>query len=494
MTGRHETPPCSGLYDAPDRYGLNQSTVELYRAQSKEEFRAALSQEGADPDELKGFGETVAAFYAGHTSYDYEADEIACDGTPIRTHIRFAMAPRHRDDWSRVLVSIEDITFRKQAEERLQQAQKMEAVGQLTGGVAHDFNNLLAVIQGNAELLAAGAEDDEGSLTRPLLRAARRGAELTQRLLAFSRRQPLHPQEIDFGELVDGMTELLSRTLGETIRIGTVAQPGLWTASADPGQVENAILNLAINARDAMPGGGKLTIECENARLDEGYVGQNPEALVGDYVVLSVSDSGTGMTTEVREHAFEPFFTTQEVGKGSGLGLSMVYGFAKQSGGHVIIYSEEGEGTTIRLYLPRAVQPSEAKEVPTALERMPRGQGETVLVLEDDPDVRQLAVKLVASLGYQVIDVPEAASARAVLDRGERLDLLLSDVVLPGGTSGPEFAEEARERFPDLKVIFMSGYAAEAAKRNGFLDSDKVLLNKPFQRSQLAEALFEALD
>ena len=387
---------------------------------------------------------------------------------------------------------IEDITSRKQVEERLRQALKMEAVGQLTGGVAHDFNNLLAVIMGNSELLEdrLGAEDKR---LKAILRAATRGSELTQRLLAFSRQQSLRPETIDLGTLVSGMSELLIRTLGETIEIETRAAPGSWIVTVDPGQVENALLNLALNARDAMPGGGNLIIECENAHLDDAGAAQIPEAMAGDYVVLAVSDSGMGMSAEVQDRAFEPFFTTKDVGKGSGLGLSMVYGFAKQSGGLVTIYSELNRGTTVKLYLPRA------KEVPLSetvyhCADIPRGRNELILVIEDNADVRDLAVRSLEGLGYRVIEVPDAASARMLLAKEAQVDLVLSDVILPGGISGPEFAEEARRTRPDLKIIFMSGYPAEAIKRNSFLDADNVLLNKPFQRQQLAKALRQALN
>jgi PAS domain S-box-containing protein len=406
--------------------------------------------------------------------------------------IRGAAVPRRLEDgstlWNGLVL---DVTEHKWAEERLAQAQRMEAVGQLTGGVAHDFNNLLAVIQGNAELIA---EEIEGldRLTAPILRASQRGAELTQRLLAFSRRQPLRPQTIDISELVAGMLDLLARTLEETIEIKTAMAPDLWVASADPGQVENALLNLAINARDAMRNGGKLTIECANVRLGATYVARNPEALAGDYVVLAVSDTGTGMSPEVQAHAFEPFFTTKEVGQGSGLGLSMVYGFAKQSGGHVNIYSEVGRGTTVKLYLPRAAGALKAAAA-GASDETPRGRGEMVLVIEDDEEVRALAVRMLEDLGYRVVDVPQTAAALEVLAGGEQVDLVLSDVVLPGGTSGPEFAEQVRTRYPELKFVFMSGYPAEAAKRNGFLGSGNVLLNKPFRKQQLADALRETL-
>jgi PAS domain S-box-containing protein len=386
-----------------------------------------------------------------------------------------------------------DITESKRAEAQLFRAQKLEAVGQLTGGVAHDFNNLLAVVQGNAEILAEIVGEDDKAV-RGILRASARGAELTQRLLAFSRQQPLWPQAIALQDLVAGMSELLKSALGETIAVETMADPDLWAAAADPGQVENALLNLAINARDAMVDGGKLTIECLNARLDETYLAQSPEAVAGDYVVLAVSDSGRGMTAEEIERAFEPFFTTKEVGEGSGLGLSMVYGFAKQSDGHVSLYSEPGKGTTVKVYLPRAAHAPERPEK-DGTEAVPRGQGETILVIEDNEEVRGLAVRMIERLGYRVRDVPEAASALSLLEQeGDSIDLVLSDVVLPGGMSGPKFADAAREFRPDLKVIFMSGYPAEASHRNGLLAPDKVLLNKPFEKRQLARALREALD
>ena len=289
------------------------------------------------------------------------------------------------------------------------------------------------------------------------------------------------------------VSDLLTRTLGTTIKFSTNAAPDLWKSLADPGQVENAPLNLAIKARGAMPNGGKLTIECANVQLDEASLAGNPEAMPGDYVVLAVSDEGTGMTPEVLAQAFEPFFTTKEVGAGSGLGLSMVYGFAKQSGGHVSIYSEEGRGTTVRLYLPRAAEARLTKSVIQDSGKILLDRGEVILVIEDDPDVRALAVQMLENLRYQVIDVGDVASAHKVLAVGHPVGLVLSDVVLPGGSSGPQFAEAARAIYPGIKIIFMSGHPAEAAMRNGFLGSDQVLLNKPFQRGQLATVLREAL-
>jgi PAS domain S-box-containing protein len=384
-----------------------------------------------------------------------------------------------------------DVTERKSMEEQLRQAQKMEAVGQLTGGVAHDFNNLLAVIMGNTELLETrfGREDKP---YQAILRAATRGAELTQRLLAYSRQQPLRPQALVLATLVEGMSEMLARTLGETIEVETSADPDLWNALADPGQVENALLNLALNARDAMPEGGKLTIECRNASLNEAYVARNPEATAGDYVLLALRDTGTGMSAKVQAHAFEPFFTTKEVGQGSGLGLSMVYGFAKQSGGHVIIHSKEGEGTTVEIYLPRGEEVSGAKEAAPS-EESPRGRNETVLVLEDDEDVRATVVAVLKGLGYRAIAVPAADKALEALET-EQIEVVLSDVVLPGGMSGPDFAEEAIRRHPGTKVVFMSGYSAEAKKHPGLCAPESVLLNKPFEKEQFAQALRQALD
>jgi CheY-like chemotaxis protein len=382
----------------------------------------------------------------------------------------------------------------------------MEAVGQLTGGVAHDFNNLLAVVLGNMEFLAdrLGAEDRH---VRAVMRAAARGAELTERLLAFSRRQPLHPRATDLSDLVAGMSELLAGALGETIELTVGNAPDLWQVLADPGQIENALLNLTLNARDSMPDGGTLSIRTTNAALDE--IRPGLEAKPGDYIVLAVTDTGAGMSPGILERAFDPFFTTKDVGEGSGLGLSMVYGFAQQSGGFVSIESEVDRGTTVRLYLPRAeseapraVPESWAPE-PWAPEP-PRGRGETVLVLEDALDVRELAVAMLDDLGYSVLTACDAeAAAKTMAEHSgpkrsgaERsgIDLLLSDVALPGGKSGPDFAEEAKRRWPGLKILFMSGYPAEALAHQGKLSEDIPLLSKPFRKVELAHCVREELD
>jgi PAS domain S-box-containing protein len=380
------------------------------------------------------------------------------------------------------------VAERQEAEQKLHQAQKMEVVGQLTGGVAHDFNNLLAVIMGNAELLADNPKN-AAALVDNITRSAQRGAELTQHLLAFSRKQPLHPRVVNMSDIVAKMRTLLDRTLGTTIEISSQVAPDLWQALADPGQLENALLNLAINARDAMPGGGTLTIRCANTHFDEDDLGQNVEVEAGDYVM---EDTGQGMTANVLEHAFEPFYTTKDVGEGSGLGLSMVYGFSKQSRGHVTIDSKPGRGTTVRLYLPRTTTETAAQEQ-TEVAEFPRGRGETVLVVEDDPDVRELVKVMIDSLGYSVITASTAAAARAALE-SEDIDLVLSDVVLPGGVNGPTFVREACGPNPGLRVIFMSGYPAGAAGPDSGLGLDDVLINKPFKKKEIAATLHEALN
>jgi PAS domain S-box-containing protein len=347
---------------------------------------------------------------------------------------------------------VTDVSSLKEAEERLRQAQKMEAVGQLTGGVAHDFNNLLAVISGNAELLGEQV-GMANALVTAILHAAERGAELTGRLLAFSRQQPLRRRPFDLAELVTGLNGLLRRTLGPTIVIETPMAPDLWPVLADAGQVENALLNLVLNARDAMPSGGRVTIEATNVTLDKADAEVAEDIEPGNYIALSVSDEGTGMTLDVLARAYEPFFTTKDVGRGSGLGLSMVYGFARQSGGHVTIHSEPGHGTIVRLYLPRAPLPAE--RTPAALPdgEVPLGAGKVILVIEDQPEVRDLTARMLATLGYRTETAIDATAARAILQSGTPVDLVLSDVVLPGGMSGPEFAHEVCSARPEMKIL-----------------------------------------
>ena len=390
---------------------------------------------------------------------------------------------------------IEDITERKQAAKLLQQAQKMEAVGQLSGGIAHDFNNLLLVIQGNLEMLReGGAKQKNFNKTIDILeRAAKRGSDLTTRLLAFARRQPLAPEEVNVNTLTKSMTEMLNRILGEQIEIETVLAGGLWSAAVVPAQLENAIVNLAINAREAMPDGGKLTIETSNSHLDDAYAELHAEVEAGQYVLLAISDTGKGMTPEVMDRAFEPFFTTRPVGGGSGLGLSMVYGFIKQSSGHVKLYSE-GEGTTVKLYLPRARQHTQAvPEKRVDDNKMPRGQ-ETILVVEDDDEVREFVVGTLGDLGYRVVEADCGVEALERLGDIDELDLLLTDVVLPGGLNGRQIAEEMIRLLPDLKVLYTSGYSANAIIHHGKLDADVDFLAKPYKRRDLARKVRLILD
>lgn len=433
------------------------------------------------------------------------------------TTLRFENRYRHRDGsyrWvSWIAVPDEqaihavgrDITAQKQAAEDLRQAQdalhqvqKMETVGQLTGGVAHDFNNLLQVVTGNLDILIRRLPEDQPRLRRSAENAmagAQRAATLTQRLLAFSRRQPLAPTPLQPNKLVAGMSELLHRTLGETIELETVLASGLWRVEADSNQLENAILNLAVNARDAMPQGGKLTIETANTHLDRGYSVQNAEVTPGQYVVICVSDTGSGMDERTLQRVFEPFFTTKEVGKGTGLGLSMVYGFVKQSGGHVKVYSELDHGTTVKIYLPRLFgAAADDEELP--VQTIPDGEGtETILVCEDDSEVRAFSVEMLKELGYRVLEAADGPAALYIFEQqGDTIDLLFTDVVLPQGMTGAVLAERARALRPDLKVLFTTGYARNAIVHHGRLDAGVELITKPFAYADLAARVREILD
>ena len=391
---------------------------------------------------------------------------------------------------------IHDLTYRKRMEEQLIQAQKMEAVGQLSGGIAHDFNNLLTVIIGSGETLSQKlkARPDLQHYAELVQRAGERGAELTNRLLAFSRRQMLRPTNVDCNELLRSMRTLLRRTLREDIVVRTELEPELWTAVADPGQLESAVLNLALNAQDAMPDGGRLTIATANAPLDERYTDAHLEVTSGRYVMIAVTDDGQGMPREVLEHVFEPFFTTKEVGKGSGLGLSMVYGFVKQSNGHVTIYSELGLGTTVRIYLPVSETALSADPVRDAeqTDEVPMGR-ESVLVVEDDSFVRAFAISSLESLGYRVLPAMDAPEALAMLQDDEPVDLLFTDIVMPGGMNGWELAARAQRMRPALKVLLTSGYAVETLAARGRGDPEMLLLNKPYRKSDLARRVRDAL-
>jgi PAS domain S-box-containing protein len=375
---------------------------------------------------------------------------------------------------------ISDLTARVKMEQDLRQAQKMEAIGQLTGGVAHDFNNLLTVISGNLEMLERRltvAEHRE--ILREAQEASQLGAELAKRLLAFGRRQSLNPRPIDLKALVGSMVDLLRRSLGEMIAIETRLAEGLPMIMVDPGQIESALLNLAVNARDAMPAGGQLIIETARAQIDADYAAAYADVVPGIYVTLAVTDTGTGMAPEVRRRAFEPFYTTKGPGAGSGLGLSMVYGFVKQSGGHVQLYSELGHGTTVRLYLPARVDDAGIGEQRPAAAVARAASGETVLVVEDDQRVRRVSVRRLKELGYAVIEAESGPAALAVLDREEPIDLLFTDIVMAGGMTGVELAHEARRRRRELKILFTSGYAEPAVIKGGLLTTNAGWLGKP---------------
>ncbi|MBL8705245.1 MAG: response regulator, partial [Rhodospirillales bacterium] len=399
-----------------------------------------------------------------------------------------AQLNRTAESLERQRAAIEDLN------QKLRQSQKMEAVGQLTGGVAHDFNNLLTVILGSNEMLAqslAGNPELRG-IAELAVKAAERGAELTNRLLAFGRRQALSPTPSDINRLLAGMEKLLRRTLGEHVDIEMVQSGGLWKAMVDTGQIENAILNLCLNARDAMPQGGRLTIETANVRLDAAYADRHSELEPGQYVMVAVSDTGTGMDAATLERAFEPFFTTKEVGKGSGLGLSMVYGFIKQSKGHVRIYSEQGQGTTVKLYLPRAYTGKPTEEEASGGVAARRGD-EKILLVEDDELVRDHVSAQLKSLGY---DVVVAANGPEALDliRRSAFDLLFTDIVMPGGMNGRQLADEARKLRPTMPVLFTSGYTENAIVHHGRLDPGVHLLQKPYRRQELAAKLRAVLD
>ena len=375
---------------------------------------------------------------------------------------------------------------RETLEANLRQAQKMEAVGQLTGGVAHDFNNLLTIILGNLQMaLRQNPEGKTKTLMSNAYQAADRAAELTKRLLAFSRSQPLDPHPVDANRLVAGMSDLLDRTLGETVAVETVRSAGLWLTEADAPQLEAAILNLAINARDAMADGGKVTIETANAFLDEFYCQAVEGVKPGQYVMISVTDTGSGMPQDVIDKAFDPFFTTKPAGAGTGLGLSQVYGFIKQSGGHVRIYSEIGEGTTVKIYLPRSFARDKQLADNKAAEDSPAGKQETVLVVEDDPDVRAYVVETLSALNYSVREAANAEAALGILSDSGPVDLLLTDVVMPG-MNGRKLAEAALHRRPGLKVLYMTGYSRNAIVHQGRLDAGVSLMQKPFSQNVLA--------
>jgi PAS domain S-box-containing protein len=454
------------------------------------------------PEENQVMGEEVfvhkdGSFYpVGFTASPIRNDDNIAIGTIVEVRdISEELVARdalHRFNDSLQHKVAEAIAQRKQVEEQLLQAQKMEAIGQLTGGIAHDFNNLLQVVGGSLELLARDIGDNPRAMKRleNAMGGVARGAKLASHLLSFGRQQPLQPQPINVGKLLRGMNEMLARTLEETVEVETIVGAGLWNCMIDAAQVENAILNLAINARDAMNGHGKLTIEAGNASLDDSYAQVHGDVVPGQYVMLAVTDTGSGMAPEVVEKAFNPFFTTKEPGSGTGLGLSMVYGLVKQSGGHISIYSELGVGTTVKVYLPRTRAAEEA-DTDIAL-RMPAakfGKSDTILVVEDDEIVRATAVETLQELGFTVLQATNADHALAVVESGVKIDLLFTDVVMPGTLRSPELARRAKQILPDIAVLFTSGYTENAIVHAGRLDHGVELLSKPYSSSQLVQKI-----
>ncbi|WP_375791344.1 PAS domain S-box protein [Bradyrhizobium sp. vgs-9] len=428
--------------------------------------------------------------------WEHEGQRVRKDGTRFWAHV---VIDAIRDDDGKLVGFAKvtrDITERREAEAALQAAQatmirsqKLEAIGQLTGGVAHDFNNLLQVISGNLQLLRkdiAGNARAEMRVQNALGGVAR-GSKLASQLLAFARRQPLEPRVVNAGRLITNMDEMLRRALGGEIEVETVVAGGLWNSLIDPDQLENAVLNLAINARDAMNGEGRLTIEASNAFLDDEYVRQHDELSAGQYVMIAVTDTGTGIPPDILERVYEPFFTTKAEDKGTGLGLAMVYGFLKQSGGHVKIYSEVGAGTTVKLYFPREMA-SEDTLVGAPTGEVQGGE-ETVLVVEDDDEVREVAVSMLTELGYRVVKARDAASALVVVDSGIPIDLIFTDVMMPGSLRSPDFARKAKERLPNVAVLFTSGYTQNAIVHGGRLDPGVELLAKPYTREALARKI-----
>jgi signal transduction histidine kinase len=450
------------------------------------------------PDDRERIDGLRREAYRTLSRFEFEARIVRSDGAVRWIHN--LSQPRKQTGaaviWDGLIV---DITARKEAEaakddlqQRLRQAQKMEAVGQLTGGIAHDFNNLLTIALGNAEMLAERLGIDPAADRKTIdmiRRAGERGAALTQRLLAFSRQQVLLPTQLDLNIIVRDLDELLRRALGESIEIVTKCAADLWPALADKSQVEEALLNLAVNARDAMADGGKLTIETANVWLDEAYAAVNPELNPGPYAMLAISDTGTGMSREVIERAFEPFFTTKGVGKGTGLGLSMIFGFAKQSGGHVKIYSEVGHGTTVKLYLPRGESHAQSHAADDARRHAHAASGRRILLVEDEGDVRTMVTTMLVRLGYEVVAAADGPAALIELDKLGHVDLLFTDVVLPRGMSGRHLAEEAMRRRPGLRVLYTSGYTQDSIIHHGRLDEGVELIGKPYRAADLARKI-----
>ena len=470
------SPACETITGRPVEQALSEPTINLVH-----------------PDDRSEVFKIFAKNLRGARLVNFVSRSLRADGDIRWLSWRITPAPQER----LIFFTARDVTDERQEEEILRHAQKMEAVGQLTGGIAHDFNNLLTVVIGNLDSLQRSLLEIGPRARRQIehaLLGANRAAALTARLLAFSRRQPLAPETIEANSLVSAMSEILRRTLGEQIAVETVLAGGLWRTEADPNQLESAMLNLAINARDAMPTGGKITIETANSHLDASYVAEYPEARPGQYVMIAVADTGEGMSKEVLAKVFEPFFTTKPAGVGTGLGLSQVYGFIRQSGGHVAIESEPGAGTSVRLYLPRSHAVAREPALRRPASDAARARGESVLVVEDEEEVRAFTVETLEEAGFQVFSAAEAGAALAELEAHPRISLLVSDVVLGGPMDGRALCDEALKRRPGLPVLFMTGYTRNAILHKGRLDDGVFLLPKPFTATVLTRKVRQLLD
>lgn len=481
------------------RSGRGNVAMEIVRSDRgkavMDELRALIN--AADAREQQGVIESMAAVDRGANRLRLvvllAGGLLIGIGVLLVATVRNAMAElRASRDEARTAHEriLQEMGAREQAEAKVRQMQKMEAIGHLTGGVAHDFNNMLAVIMSALQLAQRRLARGETDITRFIdaaMDGARRGATLTSRLLAFARRQPLQPQVLEIGRVVNGMSDMLHRSLGGDIELEVVDGAGLWRTRADQSELENAILNICVNARDAMPDGGKLTIEVGNIFLDEAYAAANTEVASGQYVMIAITDNGVGMTPEVKARVFEPFFTTKEVGKGTGLGLAHVHGFLKQSGGHVSIYSEVGVGTTVKLYLPRTQSEEQAAPPPPVsdLEQLTGDASTIILVVEDEERVRDLSVAALRDLGYTVVHASNGEEALRKLENKPAVTLLFTDIVMPG-MSGRKLADEAKARFPELKVLYTTGYTQNAIVHNGTVDADARLLQKPYTIDDLA--------
>jgi PAS domain S-box-containing protein len=455
-----------------------------------EDMIGRSAAEFVHPDDLERIREEMRAARHGLVKRNFEARNLHSDGHEVTLNWMATWS----EPVKRHFFIGRDLTEKRTAEAQFRQAQKMDAIGQLTGGVAHDFNNVLTVITGTIGILSDAVADrpELAAVTKLIDDAAERGAQLTRHLLAFARKQPLQPREIDVNALVLEAAKLLHPTLGEQITITPQLTQDAWPALVDPNQLTTAILNLALNARDAMPEGGKLVLETRNVHLDEGYASMNADVAPGNYVMIAVSDTGAGIPAALLERVFDPFFTTKEVGKGTGLGLSMVFGFVKQSGGHIKIYSEEGHGTSVKIYLPRSTGVQE-----TAYEVMQAGpvEGgtEKILIVEDDALVRQYVVTQITSLGYSALEAANAVEALEIIDDEAGIDLLFTDIIMPGPMNGRQLADEAMRRRPALRTLFTSGYTENAIVHHGRLDYGVLLLAKPYRKSDLARMIRAAL-